>query len=76
LSSNAAHSGAANLKEDLMLKITRHDLHRKSDRQLAALFQQATRNVSRESDSSSAKPDALLLVAMIREELAQRLPTL
>lgn len=54
-----------------MLKLTRDDLHRKTDAQLAALFQEASKGLA------SGKPDlasAQSLVAMIRAEIAGRGP--
>lgn len=54
-----------------MFKMTKGDLAKKSDAQLAALFQQATLGLSTaKSDLASAQS----LLTMIRAELAARAP--
>lgn len=54
-----------------MFKMTKSDLAKKSDAQLAALFRQATLGLSAtKSDLASAQS----LVALIRSELAARAP--
>jgi hypothetical protein len=62
---NAAHRG----RRESMFKMTKGDLAKKSNAQLAALFQQASKGLTTaQSDLSWAQS----LVAMIRAEIASR----
>lgn len=54
-----------------MFKMTKDDLAKKSDAQLAALFQQVSRHVQSEQPDV---PRAQSLLAMIRAEIAKRGP--
>ncbi len=54
-----------------MFKMTKDDLTKKSDAQLAALFQQVSRQVQPEQPDA---PRAVSLLAMIRAELDKRVP--
>lgn len=54
-----------------MFKITKDDLARKSDAQLAALFQEAAKGIT---PASPNRPAAQSLLAMIAAERAKRGP--
>ncbi len=69
---NAAHLGRRNTKEESMLKLTKGDLAKKTDAQLAAIFQQATLDLTvARSDLASVQS----LLAMIHTERATRKPS-
>lgn len=71
-SSTRPIGGGAKQQEESMFKMTIGDLARKSDAQLAALFQQATLGLSAvKSDLATAQS----LLAMIAAERANRRPS-
>lgn len=69
--SNAAHGGRR-AKEDIMFKITRGELARKSNVQLSALFRLATERLSVDAEPKSETVEANALLGLIREELRRR----
>jgi len=71
-SSTRPIGGGAKQQEESMFKMTKGDLAKKSDAQLAALFQQATLGLSAaKTDLASAQS----LLAMIHAERANRRPS-
>jgi hypothetical protein len=68
---NAAHRGRRKQQEESMFKITKADLAKKTDAQLAALFQQATGGLTATGADLASAQSAL---AVIRAEIAARCP--
>lgn len=69
---NAAHRGRRKQQEESMFKMTKDDLAKKTDAQLAALFQQASVGLAAAKlDVASAQSH----LAMIRAEIASRVPS-
>lgn len=63
--------GGARQQEESMFKFTKDDLAKKTDAQLAALFQEAARGIT---PASPDRPAAQSLLAMIAAERAKRGP--
>ena len=70
-SSNAARE-AANSKEEIMFKLSRDDLYRKTDAQLANLFNRAACEIGNAARPSLAFRQASSALRLIRDELARR----
>ena len=64
-------SGANEIEDDLNFNLNRNDLATKSAAQLAALFQDASRDIAA---SNAAIASAQSLLAMIAQELGRRGP--
>jgi hypothetical protein len=63
--------GGARQQEESMFKINKNDLAKKTDAQLAALFQEVAKGIN---PSSPNRPAAQSLLAMIAAERAKRGP--
>ena len=70
-SSNAART-AANPKEEIMFKLSRDDLHRKTDAQLADLFNRAAREIGTVPRLTLAFRQASAALRLVCDELARR----